>query len=76
MRGSNWRNKRTGQTVEVPVGIDPGWDTNPGKNRARNLRRVQSRAVAGDEGEARAKDSEAVPSLGLGQIAQRAVALV
>ena len=47
-----------------------------GKNRARNLRRVQSRAVAGDEGEARAKDSEAVPSLGLGQIAQRAVALV
>lgn len=32
-----WRNKRTGQTVQVPVGIDPGWDTNPGKNRGRNV---------------------------------------
>ncbi|MBB4302342.1 hypothetical protein GGD81_001369 [Rhodobium orientis] len=31
-----WRNKRTGETVRVPVGIDPGWQTNPGKNRARN----------------------------------------
>ena len=32
-----WRNKRTGQTVMVPEGIDPGWDTNPGKNRGRNV---------------------------------------
>lgn len=25
-----WVNKRTGEVVEVPRGIDPGWDTNPG----------------------------------------------
>ncbi len=30
-----WLNKRTGQTSQVPVGIDPGWDTNPGKVRSR-----------------------------------------
>ncbi|OOZ41654.1 hypothetical protein BOW53_02960 [Solemya pervernicosa gill symbiont] len=27
----NWTNKRTGEVERVPVGIDPGWDTNPGK---------------------------------------------
>lgn len=32
-----WRNKRTGESVLVPQGIDPGWDTNPGKNRAVNV---------------------------------------
>jgi hypothetical protein len=32
-----WRNRRTGQTVMVPEGVDPGWDTNPGKNRGRNV---------------------------------------
>lgn len=26
-----WENKRTGKVEEVPVGIDPGWDYNPGK---------------------------------------------
>lgn len=26
-----WLNKRTGQTVMVPEGIDPGWGHNPGK---------------------------------------------
>jgi hypothetical protein len=26
-------NKRSGEVVQVPVGIDPGWDTNPGKLR-------------------------------------------
>jgi len=26
-----WLNKRTGEVEQVPVGIDPGWDTNPGK---------------------------------------------
>lgn len=25
-----WLNKRTGLTEDVPEGIDPGWDTNPG----------------------------------------------
>lgn len=31
-----WKNRRTGETVMVPMGIDPGWATNPGKARARN----------------------------------------
>lgn len=26
-----WVNKRTGEVTRVPVGIDPGWDTNPGQ---------------------------------------------
>ena len=30
-------NRRTGEVTEVPVGIDPGWDTNPGLSRARTL---------------------------------------
>jgi len=37
-----WRNRRSGQTVMVPKGIDPGWDTNPGKTRARNLAELLS----------------------------------
>lgn len=32
-----WLNKRTGQIEQVPVGIDPGWATNPGRARAQNL---------------------------------------
>ena len=32
-----WINKRTGETVMVPVGVDPGWDTNPGKLRGQNV---------------------------------------
>lgn len=32
-----WKNKRSGETVMVPMGIDPGWATNPGKHRARNM---------------------------------------
>ncbi|ODT20492.1 MAG: hypothetical protein ABS35_19600 [Kaistia sp. SCN 65-12] len=27
----NWTNKRTGEVVSVPAGIDPGWAHNPGK---------------------------------------------
>lgn len=30
-------NKRTGKTEWIPEGIDPGWNTNPGKARAKNL---------------------------------------
>lgn len=26
-----WRNRRTGEVVDVPEGIDPGWGYNPGK---------------------------------------------
>jgi hypothetical protein len=35
-----WKNQRTGETVEVPAGVDPGWDTNPGKNRAANVSKL------------------------------------
>jgi len=30
-RTREWINKRTGEVTRVPVGIDPGWDTNPGR---------------------------------------------
>lgn len=26
----SWLNKRTGETRDIPIGIDPGWDYNPG----------------------------------------------
>jgi hypothetical protein len=32
----DWKNKRTGETIKVPIGIDPGFDTNPGKLRLKN----------------------------------------
>ncbi|WP_273792387.1 phage minor head protein [Brucella anthropi] len=32
-----WYNKRTGETVWVPDGIDPGWENNPGKFRQQNV---------------------------------------
>ncbi|BCS94607.1 phage protein [Desulfoluna limicola] len=35
-----WENKRTGEAVEVPEGIDPGWDWNPGKARIDALSEV------------------------------------
>ncbi len=37
IRRVEWQNKRTGEIELVPEGIDPGWDTNPGKARAQNL---------------------------------------
>ena len=33
-----WTNKKTGETVEVPRGIDPGWQTHPGMRRGQNAR--------------------------------------
>lgn len=32
----DWVNKRTGDVERVPVGIDPGWDYNPGASGARS----------------------------------------
>lgn len=32
-----WTNPRTGEVRQVPVGIDPGWETNPGETRLRYL---------------------------------------
>lgn len=34
---TDFHNRRTGEVVKVPVGIDPGWGTNPGLSRARTL---------------------------------------
>lgn len=33
----DWHNKRTGETLRVPAGIDPGFDNNPGKTRLKNM---------------------------------------
>ncbi|RLQ88904.1 phage minor head protein [Notoacmeibacter ruber] len=33
----SYLNRRTGEVTEVPVGIDPGWHTNPGLSRSRTL---------------------------------------
>ena len=38
----SWTNKRTGERFQVPEGIDPGWQTNPGATRAHNLRQFLS----------------------------------
>ena len=40
IRHRRWKNKRTGQTELVPRGIDPGWDTNPGKVRMAGPQKV------------------------------------
>lgn len=32
-----WVNRRTGTRMQVPRGIDPGWDRNPGKGRDPNV---------------------------------------
>ena len=32
-----WINERTGEVLQVPNGIDPGWDYNPGMHRAKSL---------------------------------------
>ena len=32
-----WLNNRTGELRQVPVGIDPGWERNPGAARRRNM---------------------------------------
>lgn len=35
----DWENKRTGEVEQIPEGIDPGWNTNPGWLREANLDR-------------------------------------
>jgi len=42
-----WRNDRTGETRSIPVGVDPGWDNNPGKYRFDNLRRLWDDKLSG-----------------------------
>lgn len=39
-----WTNKRTGEVRQVPEGIDPGWDYNPGKaGHLETVRRLEAR---------------------------------
>ena len=40
MRLREWVNRATGEIIEVPEGIGPGWDFNPGKVRAAGVRRA------------------------------------
>lgn len=42
-----WKNRRSGQSEMVPLGIDPGWATNPGKNRALNAAEFLHGKLAG-----------------------------
>ncbi len=39
-------NKRTGERMQVPKGISPGWHTNSGKLRAQNLRAMLDEKLA------------------------------
>lgn len=56
-------NRRTGEIVHVPVGIDPGWGTNPGLARARTLvEGVKKQMEAAGETAARARIAELVDS--------------
>lgn len=49
-----YENTRRGTTEQIPVGIDPGWQTSPGKARARGLtNRISERLQT--EGEANAR---------------------
>ena len=49
-------NRRTGEVIHVPVGIDPGWHTNPGLSRAKTLvDNVSARLEAAGEDAARAR---------------------
>jgi len=52
-------NKRTGEVVDIPDGVDPGWHTNPGKVRGDTLRALLSErleTVPGDLRDVALKD--------------------
>lgn len=56
-------NRRTGEITHVPVGIDPGWGTNPGLSRAKTLvDNVSARLEAAGEDAARKRIAEIVNS--------------
>ncbi|WP_201746357.1 phage minor head protein [Veronia nyctiphanis] len=50
---TEWTNKRTGETMMVTEGLDPGWDYNPGKAR-----------LAGVEKQAKEKDKAFTKAVG------------
>ncbi|WP_126456722.1 phage minor head protein [Sulfuriflexus mobilis] len=41
-----WLNKRTGESLDVPEGLDPAWMRNPGQDRTRVLRERLTQKVA------------------------------
>jgi hypothetical protein len=46
-----WVNKRTGEAMQIPVGIDPGFDYNPGEGRVSELRyTLEGKRKAFEEG--------------------------
>lgn len=56
-------NDRTGEITRVPVGVDPGWHTNPGLARAKTLvQNVSARLEAAGEDAARTRIAEIVSS--------------
>jgi hypothetical protein len=56
-------NDRTGEITRIPVGVDPGWHTNPGLARAKTLvDNVSARLEAAGEDAARARIAEIVNS--------------
>ena len=42
----DWTNERTGKVERVPVGIDPGFDYNPGVSRTKHLAKVAGEKLA------------------------------
>ena len=40
-----YKNARTGEVTSAPQGIDPGWNTNPGRTRETNMRRFMAGAL-------------------------------
>ena len=45
IRTREWTNRLTGETRSVPVGIDPGWDYNPGAAHVRRARAARVNPV-------------------------------
>ncbi len=42
-----WENPRTGEVRDVPVGVDPGWDRNPGAMRLAGVERLLADRLEG-----------------------------
>ena len=40
-----WFNRRSGRWEDIPIGLDPGWHSNPGLNRGRNVVELLSHRV-------------------------------
>ncbi|WP_434361044.1 phage minor head protein [Parasalinivibrio latis] len=57
---TTWTHKRTGEVMEVPEGVDPGWDYNPGKARAKGRKRWEKEKTAVFE-QTVGKPGESVP---------------